>query len=95
MRTLPHFTWIIDPTMNLISKTYHLYEKREYAFMVLWKYIIISQGPRWVYQFKDQIQLTQTSKVFRDSKKQKNEGSKFLNSNILEIPMFKKTNVLS
>ena len=29
--------------MNLISKTHHLYENREYAFMILQKYTIISR----------------------------------------------------
>ena len=29
--------------MNLISKTHHLYESREYTFMVLQKYTIISR----------------------------------------------------
>ena len=29
--------------MNLISGTYHLCERREYAFMVLWEYTIISR----------------------------------------------------
>ena len=28
-------------TMNLISGTHYLCERREYAFMVLWKYTII------------------------------------------------------
>ena len=27
--------------MNLISRTHHSCERREYAFMVLWKYTII------------------------------------------------------
>jgi len=32
---------MMDPTMNLISRTHHLCEKREYAFMVLREYTII------------------------------------------------------
>ena len=27
---------MVGPTMNLISKTYHLCEMMEYAFMILW-----------------------------------------------------------
>ena len=38
-------TWKIVPTMNLISGTYHSCERREYAFMILREYIIIS--PVW------------------------------------------------
>ena len=32
---------MVSPTMNLISGTNHLCEKREYALMVLWEYTII------------------------------------------------------
>ena len=37
---VPHLTWIVSPTMNLISGTHHLCEKREYAFMILQEYLI-------------------------------------------------------
>ena len=32
---------MMGPTMNLISETYHSYERREYAFIVLQEYTII------------------------------------------------------
>ena len=32
---------MVGPTMNLISETHYLCEKREYAFMILQKYTII------------------------------------------------------
>ena len=31
-----------DPTMNLISETHHLYERREYTFNILSEYSIIT-----------------------------------------------------
>ena len=34
-------TWMVSPTMNLISRTHHSYERREHVFMILRKYIII------------------------------------------------------
>ena len=34
--------WIVDPTINLISRTNHSCERSEYAFMILRKYTIIS-----------------------------------------------------
>ena len=33
-------TWMVGPTMNLISGTHHLCERREYTFMVLQEYTI-------------------------------------------------------
>ena len=39
---VPHFTWMVGPTMNLISGTHHSCEMREYVFIVLQEYIIIS-----------------------------------------------------
>ena len=38
---LPSLTWVVCPTMNLISRTHYLCEWREYAFMVLREYTII------------------------------------------------------
>jgi len=35
---------MVGPTINLISGTHHLCERREYAFMVLREYRIISLG---------------------------------------------------
>ena len=51
---LPHFTWMVDLTMNLISGTHHSCERREYAFMVLREYLIIFRKCRsrfhwWIY----------------------------------------------
>ena len=40
---LPPLTWIVGPTMNLISGIHHSCEKNEYAFMVIREYTIISQ----------------------------------------------------
>ena len=31
----------MSPTMNLISMTYHLCEKKKYTFMIFWECIII------------------------------------------------------
>ena len=33
---------MVGPTMNLINETYHSCERREYAFMILREYTIIS-----------------------------------------------------
>ena len=43
MRTPPSYclTWMIGSTMNLISETHYLCERREYAFMVFQEYTII------------------------------------------------------
>ena len=38
----PSSHMIVGPTINLISGVHHLCERREYAFMVLRKYTIIS-----------------------------------------------------
>ena len=32
---LPHLTWMVDPTMNLIIKTYHSCERRELLHLML------------------------------------------------------------
>ena len=31
---VPPLTWMVGPTMNLLSKTHHSYEMREYTFMI-------------------------------------------------------------
>ena len=33
---------MVNPTINLISRTYHLCERSEYAFIILREYTIIS-----------------------------------------------------
>ena len=38
-----YLTWIVDPTINIISVAHHSCEMSEYAFYVLWKYSFI----RW------------------------------------------------
>ena len=42
---LPHLTWIVGSIINLISETHHSCEseRREYVFMVLQEYTIISK----------------------------------------------------
>jgi len=42
INTYSPLTWIVGPTMNLINRTHHLCEKREYTFIVFWEYTIIS-----------------------------------------------------
>ena len=41
---IPPLTWMVGPTMNLISGVHHSCERREHAFIVLWEYTIISLG---------------------------------------------------
>ena len=42
---------MVSPTMNLISRTHHSYERREYAFMIFRKYTIISPNLKYCGKF--------------------------------------------
>ena len=38
---VPPLTWMVGPTINLISGTNYSCEMRNYAFMVFWEYLVI------------------------------------------------------
>ena len=57
---LPPLTFMVGPTMNLISRTHHSCERREYAFMVLREYLIIFPSTVEKSTHMDTIKATPT-----------------------------------
>ena len=51
---------MMGSTMNLISETHHLYEMREYTFIVFRKYTIIFPFSDASFSFLNSIDLTVT-----------------------------------
>ena len=43
---------MVNLTVYLISESYYSYERREYAFMIFWKYIIIFRLPNRASVFR-------------------------------------------
>ena len=61
---LSHLTWMVGPTMNLISWKHHSCERREYVFMVFREYTIISRfWCRWELNPRSCIQPSETLPV--------------------------------
>ena len=66
---LSPLTWMVGPTMNLISGVHHLYERRKHAFMVLREYTIISHHNPCYSNHKINLKQRKVKKKFNPNPK--------------------------